>query len=488
MNSFIRPFGVMLFLFILLSATLSCSDESYSADPSYRLTFSADTVRFDTLLTTVGSRTRTLTIYNRNKHGVRIPLIRLGKGADSPFRVNVDGQYLYAGEGVDFEIPGGDSIFARLEFTAAISNGQDVEAVEDVLSFTLENGSVQSLQLNGAVMDAQLEQSIIIQRDTTLASTRPIVIRDSIYVAPDATLTIASGTTLMFHSEAGLVVDGNLRINGTLDAPVVLRSDQTEHMFDYLYYDNTPSRWGGVTIRSTSRSNILKYCDIHAASFGVLVEGNEGCTTSLNVENCVLHNIGGDGLSLTNCRSKVTNTQVSNTLGKCVDINGGSHDFIHCTIAQFYPFDANRGAALFLKGGALEDEMPDAPKWLRHAHFRNCVITGYGEDVVFGEINESAELPVDYLFSHCYLNTVASEDTIRFYHVVYDTEDLPLSREKNFVLFDTDNYIYDFTPADSSAIRGIADFLYAPATDRLGRPRRTPGQADAGCYEGQPNS
>lgn len=485
MNSFIRPFGVMLLLLILLGATLSCSDESYSADPAYRLTFSADTVRFDTLLTTVGSRTRTLTIYNRNKHGVRIPLVRLGKGAESPFRVNVDGQYLYAGEGADFEIPGGDSIFARLEFTAAITDGLDVEAVEDVLSFTLENGSVQSLQLSGAVMDAQFEQSIIVKNDTILASTRPIVIRDSIYVAPDVTLTIGSGTTLMFHSEAGIVVDGNLRINGTQEAPVVLRSDQTEHMFDYLLYDQTPSRWGGITIRSTSADNCLNYCDVHAASFGVVVQGEPASQPSLTIRNSILHNLGGDGLSLTNCNTRVSNSQISNTKGKCVDINGGSHDFEHCTIAQFYPFVADRGAALYLRGGALQDDMPEAPQWLRHAHFVNCVITGYGEDVIFGEISESAELPVDYLFWHCYLNTVASEDTIRFHRVVYDTDEQPLPREKNFVLFDTDNYIYDFTPADSSTIRGLADVRFTPDTDRLGRPRRMAGQADAGCYEGQ---
>ena len=57
--------------------------------------------------------------------------------------------------------------------------------------------------------------------------------------------------------------------------------------------------------------------------------------------------------------------------------------------------------------------------------------------------------------------------------------------EKNFALFDTKNFLYDFTPVENSPIRGIADPAYSAAwtTDRLGRSRLADGAPDAGCYE-----
>lgn len=471
-------------LLAVLCAWVACSDEKFSTDVSYKLAFSTEELRFDTLITTVGSRTKTLTIYNRNKYGVRIPKVILAKGTDSPFRVNVDGQYLYNGEGGDFEIPGGDSIFARIEFTATITPGQDVEEVKDELLFTLENGTTQALPLHAGVMDAELIHGLFVESDMTLSSTRPIVVYDSLVVDTTATLTVAEGTTLMFHAGAGLDVRGTLKICGTLENPVTLRSDMTEHMFDSLYYDNTPNRWNGVRLAPCSKNNEISYCDLHASTTGIFCERDVTGLPKLRLENSVIHNLGADGLHLEGSRVYVANTQISNALDNCVTIKGGYCDFVHCTIAQFYPFDPDRGQALFIEGGALEDDSPDAPLWLEHAHFRNCVITGYGEDVIYGEIHEDAELRVDYLFSHCYLNTVESQDEVRFVNIIYDTDDQPMPREKNFVRFDTDNFIYDFTPADSSSIRGLADPLYAFPTDRLGRARREAGKADAGCYEG----
>ena len=68
----------------------------------------------------------------------------------------------------------------------------------------------------------------------------------------------------------------------------------------------------------------------------------------LTLENSVIHNVGGEGLGLYHCRASVGNTQISNTLGHCVAVVGGWAEFVHCTLAQFYPWDAARGDALYL--------------------------------------------------------------------------------------------------------------------------------------------
>ena len=55
--------GVILLLAITL---YSCREEQLSTDPSLKLTFSKDTVCFDTVFTTIGTSTLRLMVYNKN--------------------------------------------------------------------------------------------------------------------------------------------------------------------------------------------------------------------------------------------------------------------------------------------------------------------------------------------------------------------------------------------------------------------------------------
>ena len=276
---------------------------------------------------------------------------------------------------------------------------------------------------------------------------------------------------------------------GSIEKPVVLRGDRMDHMFDYLRYDNTPSRWEGIIIHRGSYGNTLFQCDLHSSRFGIICEDTEEVTPdetkpSVTLDCCILHNIGGDGLQLNNCVSNVTNTQISNTLGHTVSINGGTHTFIYCTLAQFYPFTADRGDALHLASSEDGSEYG----LLRKAHFINCVITGYGSDVIMGEY-----IPEDdssYLFHHCFLNTPPVDDEEHFMGCIFDQdkksgEEEKLVRQDNFVLFDTENFIYDFTPKAESKIRLLADPGYngLPQFDRMGVSRLSDEAPDAGCYE-----
>ena len=55
------------------------------------LSFSVDTVVFDTVFTTVGSTTKQFKIYNPSSKSIQIDEIELMGGEQSPFRLNVDG-------------------------------------------------------------------------------------------------------------------------------------------------------------------------------------------------------------------------------------------------------------------------------------------------------------------------------------------------------------------------------------------------------------
>ena len=480
----------LLPLLTLLAA--ACSDyESFSDNPGFRLEFSQDTIAFDTLISTIPSSTKTLYAFNNNGNGMRITTIQLEGGAKSLFRVNVDGRYLADGIWHDFEVLKHDSLVIRIEMTPPEVGTTEPLYFQDKLHFLLENGAQQTVVLSGGSIDAYIQRDgLIIDEDMSLLTDKAYVIYDSLVVNPGVTLTLTEGTRLMFHDKAALHVYGRLLVEGTLEKPVVLRGDRMDHMFDYLLYDNTPSRWEGVIIHHGSFGNVLTYCDLHSSLFGIICEDTEEVkpdetNPSVTLDCCILHNIGGDGLQFNNCVSKVTNTQISNTLGHTVNLNGGIHDFVYCTLAQFYPFVANRGDGLHLVSSADGDEYG----LLRKAHFINCVITGYGEDVIMGE-NIPQDGSCDYLLHHCFLNTPPVDDEEHFVGCIFDrdkkkNEEEKLVRQDNFVLFDTENFFYDFTPKDSSMIRSLADpnHIGLPQFDRLGVSRLADEGPDAGCYE-----
>lgn len=479
-------FLLPVFLVLIFSA---CEDAGrFTVNTGAVLRFSTDTIRFDTVLTTVPSSTRMLTVYNRNKNGLRIQRVWMERLKDSPYQVNVDGVSLSpAQEAYDFELRGGDSlmVFAKVLLT---ETGQDEPQVDnDRLMIQLESGVVQSVVLTASAQDAYMWRGKTIYADTTLRSGRPFVIYDSLVVAPDITLTLERGVQLYFHDKASLLVRGRLDVKGERDSMVVFRGDRTDRLFDYLPYDNTPSRWGGIRLFAESTGNRFYGADIHSATFGIACDSSSVDEEKLRLENSVLHNIGGDGLSVMGNRVRVVNTQISNTLGHCVSVVGGDVEFLHCTLAQFYPWEALRGKALY-----LANQRFDVPYPLQKAHFLNCIITGYSDDVIQGSIDDE-ENSVDYLFDHCLLNTVKSDDAKRFVGIVYEADEKDkdtCAREKNFILFDTENFLYDFRLDSCSVARNIGDMKWALQLpdDPYGVSRVTDEGPDAGCYEYVPRN
>ena len=463
----------------------SCDDyDSWTTSPAAHLTLSADTVAFDTIITKQGSATKTLIAFNHNDKGLRISRVALAQGAASHFRVNVDGQYLSGGVGEDFEVRRKDSIYVRIEVTLPDEDSDDIREFKDELQFTLESGVRQKVVLTASGLDVIILKGETITSDRTLDAKRPYVIYDSLVVAPGAKLTLPEGCTLMFHDQTSLLVHGTLVANGTLAKPVTFRGDRTDRMFPYLPYDNTPNRWGGIHFFADSKDNELTQCDIHSGAYGVICDStalNEDSDALLLMYDCVVHNIGGPGLTFTHCRTQVTGTQISNTLGRCVDIEGGAHTFIHCTIAQFYPLSAQRGDALYM----ADMEGTDIYRQLLWCYFINCVITGYADDVIMGNLSENTFPDADFLFQNSLLRTVFTDDN-RFQSIIYDNPDsLEVSGKDHFMLFDTENFLYDFTPDSLSAIRGLADKDYSKIfpIDRKGISRLADGEPDAGAYE-----
>ena len=93
----------------------ACHDDSLSTDSVIPLSFSVDTLRFDTVFTEAGSATRSFKIFNELDQAVLINSLKLENTSSSFFRLNADG---FAGQDLkDIRIEPNDSIYVFAEVT-----------------------------------------------------------------------------------------------------------------------------------------------------------------------------------------------------------------------------------------------------------------------------------------------------------------------------------------------------------------------------------
>lgn len=469
-------------LFVLSALTACMDDTDFSSSPSDRLAFSADTVRMDTVISGQATNTYTFEVYNPNEKAIRLPQIYLEQGAQSPFRVNVDGTFLEGGSASGFEIDAKDSLRVFLFVNIEDQQADEAIRVTDNLIFVTESGTSQKVNLEAYGQSVIPLRGVVMNQDTLLDARRPYQIYDSLVVARGKELTLAAGVRLYFHPGAKLIVHGKLQAKGTAAQPVLFRGDRLGNMFSQQPYDRIPGQWGGIVFTRESYGNHMNFCDVHSGTFGVRCDSSDVSVEKLRLENSIVHNMSDDALTVRAANVFVGNSQLTNAGGNCVTLVGGNSTFVHCTIGNFYAFTGGRGLALSFANCEGSQRMP-----LHRADFINCLITGYSTDEILG--TQSERYPNDlfsYNFHNCLLNTPAFEDG----HVtdcLWDNDENPVSREDNFApAFDLAQLIFTFglnpaSPAVDNADAEISRTYYP--YDRNGRDRLADGHPDIGCYE-----
>ena len=428
---------IFLYLIILYIGVLTaCSDnDSFTTSRSNLLTFSVDTVKMDTVFSTVASSTYTFWVYNYSGDGIRLSTVRLQNGNQTGFRVNVDGSYLDNMLGsvvTDLEVRKGDSIRVFVELTAAETRQTDPQLIEDDLVFSLESGAEQKVHLRSYAWDAVQVKDLVITKDTLIESDKPIVIYgDGIKVDSGAVLTLRN-TTLYFHDGAGMAVRGTLKTENA-----VMRGDRLDHMFDYLPYDRVSGQWSGIVFEKPSVDNVLTDTEIRNAMTAVWLDSAalDSAVQRLTMTRCVVHNAKGGGVVSINSNIGLYYCQLTNTYGDCLAIYGGKADIDHCTLGQFYPFAADRGFAL-----VFSDEYD------LKLECKNSIVTGYADDEVMLYHNDGdPSTTLEYYFSDCLLRTPAVEDdTLSFKRIQWETPKDSIQGKQHFVKIDETNLYYDF--------------------------------------------
>lgn len=480
-----------LFTYIALIATLtvqiSCSDnDDFSVSPQDCLVFETDTLTLDTCFSTVPTPHKIFKVYNNSGNGIRISNVALSQRNQTGFRVNVNGTYLCEENGYSIrglELSSKDSMRVFVELTSMVNGETEPKLVADDLIFTLENGISQKVNLNAWSWDAVILDNKTIGGDSTThmrnEQGKPIVVYGTLTIDSLATLIIMPGTTVYFHDKAGVNVKGKLKIMGEQDDEVTLRCDRFDWMVSNLSYDNNPGQWGGIHFNAKSYDNEINYADIHGGTAAIICDSaSDDTRQKLSIKNTTIHNMRSYGLYARDCNISIENTQISNTLENCLTILGGKVELNQCTMAQYYPFNANRGNALFFTNGINGVSHPLDLK------IHNSLIKGYADDVVSWS-HGGTEDSLKVLFDHCLVRTVPGRDYEYMFKdciIEDDANDTLTSPRNSFVLFDTQNFFYDFTPKEGSKAIGAANPETALPIDRKGR-KRSDTNPNIGCFE-----
>ena len=449
-------------------ALVSCREYQVSDDPSLRLAFSADTLCFDTVFTETGSATILLTVYNPNKSAVLIKRVWMDEG--KAFRVNVDGE-ADVSRLTDLTIYGGDSLLVFVRVTDFGTTGDDGAVLkEDNLHFHLSNGTTQHVTLEAYAQDAirlraEDGKRKEISSDYTFTAEKPYILFDTVIIG--GTVTMDAGARLYMHQGACLVALGDVYANGSLAAPISIRGDRLDRLFDSVPYLYAGGSWNGIFLQSEQpRTYYFSYVDILSGNVGLSCYST--CTDdlpALRMDGCRIHNHTSYGLALTHVDALVTNTEISNCALYCVYCEGGTHEFIHSTIASYFgstniriqSVNKENTAAVYINN--LSKLTPQT-----NTSFYNSIITGFLKEQLV------VATPFEQYYPGKFVGNYIGQDTATIFRNTY-------YKYKEYVY-------YDFRLDSLSPARGIGDSIIALPypMDRNGVSREGV-KPDAGCYQ-----
>lgn len=366
----------------------SCISDAVSTSPTDILTFSRDTVNFDTVFTDLGTPTARLVVANRAKKGIVISSIRL-KNPDSNFQINVDG---VSGKTFhDVEIWKEDSIFMFIECFIPETAGNEPYRVEDELEF-VTNGVTQTVLLEAYGQNVTRLRAKRVAEDTRLTAERPYVVFDSLVVEKNATLRIDPDVRLLFHDGASLIVHGRIEATGEPGKLVQMRGDRLDNVLPNVGYDILAGQWAGIRISRESFNNRLEYVDMRSTSEGLRVDScGDTSQTKLLLRNSWLHNSQSHALEAKYANIEAYGVCFSEAADAVVSLHGGINLFVQCTIANNYLFAAISEPLLCLYHCLPEHAEEDTtnPNPLMTASFENSIIYGLGNDLNEGDLTDS---------------------------------------------------------------------------------------------------
>lgn len=406
--------NVLLALVALIFMISSCQKDIIDTDPGVKLEFSQDTIFFDTVFTSLGSITQSITVHNKGKQKINISSIRLAGGEASFYRINVDGTAAF--EVNDIEINAEDSMYIFCRVTIDPTNERNPYVVSDSVMF-LTNGNLQKVDLvawgqnvNYILADSYIPgypkyKIIAHENETTVwTSDRPYVIYGFAVVDSTGRLEIERGTQIHFHNNSGLWVykGGSIKVKGSVDAPVVFQGDRLEE-----FYQDQPGQWDRIWINEGAVNNEIDYAVIRNGFIGLQLETlQEQMGNQLILSNTRIENMTGYGILTRFYNMTAYNNEVTDCGQYLAAFTwGGIYDIRQCTFANYWSSSVRVTPSIVLNNYATDQDNVVYP-FEFHGYFGNNILDGRNDDELLLMGDEGA--PFDFKFDHCLIKTLTN--------------------------------------------------------------------------------
>jgi hypothetical protein len=459
-------------LMILLIFGYSCKKETILTDESAIISISADSLKFDTVFTQTGSVTQSFKIKNSNNQPIVLSSIKLMGGINNPFKMNVNG--VAATEAIDLSISANDSIYVFVMVNINPNNTSNPFIVSDSIRIICNNNSYH-VQLEAYGQNAHFYNSAVISNDTTWTNDLPFVVLGGLTIDSNATLTLQEGCRVYMHSNAAIMVDGTLKVNGTADQQIEFAGDRTDDPYRYL-----PGSWPGIHFNTSSKNNELNFCSIKNATIGLLIENpSTNGTPKVTAHQIIIDNASEAGLLIENSNANIDNSLVSNCKKNVVIQGGGNSSFVSCTLTayptlyQFHEFPMleinNYG---FENGNIISRDLKTV--------FTNCVVWS-NSNMIDNEIIVTKEGNgiFDVLLENSLIKNSTDPNNTTLTNVIKNID-------PQFDSIDIENNYFDFRTQNNLASPLQNTGKLTPFQKDLdNRPRVSGTATDIGCYEKQ---
>jgi hypothetical protein len=453
---------VVIFVFAILGLSLSNCKKGGSS--SGNLTFSEDTILFDTVFTTLGNATKNIRIYNPDKERILIEEIELMGGPSSPFSINVDGISSTYVE--DVHINGEDSMFVFAQVTLDVNNQNLPMVVEDSIRFRT-NGVDQYVHLVVWGQDAYFHVNDVVSG--VWSNDKPHIIYGTAAVGypgidSNLTLTINGGTQIHMYNESSLLVyKSTLNILGSCGNEVTIQGTRNE-----AFYDDIPGQYYGIGIIQGIDCTI-DFLNMKNGAYGILVDSTNSAGYTLTLTNSIvqqnefynLRAIKGATMDVNNCI--FSNAGIYSVwLG-----SGREYRFNNVTVANHWSGTRQTPGVVLQNWEYMDNSIYIYP--LDNSEFWNCSFTGNIDTEFF--IDTLSGVPVNYTFNNCLLKNPTTYTT-GFTNCIWNTD-------PNFV--DPSTYDFHYNAPSPLQLNGLVNGNTI-FSDLDCNPRPSFGQCDIGAY------
>lgn len=328
---------LFFFTFIGLFFLQSCTEEKEQLATPSLLSFSHDTVRFDSVFSAEVSPTKLVRIYNRSGRPVRLPRLSLVGGAESAFSLLIDGAA--TSEKENLRIDAHDSLTLVVRLRPEVQ-GTSSSLVSDEVEVFMTNTLSHRLRLEAWGLPHIDFAEDEITKDTDWAGAPARIITKPIVVRKGVTLRILQGASIYFRPKASLTVHGRLIVEGTTNQRVLFAGTRLDSAYKY-----TPGQWQGLLLTPGSGPHSIRNATFRSA---VTAIRTDSIFESCYLENVIITSCSRDAIALRRTSLYMHGCVLAQNSGAAVSLRGADVTMHFCTLSGDTRFGQTRRSSLIL--------------------------------------------------------------------------------------------------------------------------------------------